>query len=142
MSTVLTVFKDYLTKSLWFPRSRLRKQCNGFDKAIITQENTPIGSELVFNGDGKTLQVTREIFRTFAKVCCSSFMDITTSRLLGVLLVPQILFYSDCSTAHHVSIMVAFQKGHSIVFLFFIKQRSYIALHVLRILGICNEKIF
>ncbi|XP_062294448.1 alpha-2,8-sialyltransferase 8F-like [Scomber scombrus] len=48
-------------------RSRLRGQCNGFDKAIITQENTPIGSEIVFNGDGKKLKVTREIFNTFAK---------------------------------------------------------------------------
>ncbi|XP_062294450.1 alpha-2,8-sialyltransferase 8F-like [Scomber scombrus] len=49
-------------------RSRLRGQCNGFDTAIITQENTPIGSELVYDGDGKkTLKVSREIFKVFAK---------------------------------------------------------------------------
>lgn len=70
----------YLRKSLWFPRSHLRSKCNGFDKAIITQANTPIGSKLVYDGEKKrTLQVTPEIFNTFAKVCCLSFMAITTT---------------------------------------------------------------
>lgn len=49
-------------------RSHLRSKCNGFDKAIITQANTPIGSKLVYDGEKKrTLQVTPEIFNTFAK---------------------------------------------------------------------------
>ncbi|KAM7371649.1 hypothetical protein PAMP_008867 [Pampus punctatissimus] len=49
-------------------RSQLRSQCNGFDKIIITQANTPIGSKLVYNGENKrTLLVTPEIFNTFAK---------------------------------------------------------------------------
>ncbi|CAK6968817.1 alpha-2%2C8-sialyltransferase 8F-like [Scomber scombrus] len=49
-------------------RSRLRRKCNGFDTAIITQENTRIGTKLVYDGDEKkTLKVTREIFHVFAK---------------------------------------------------------------------------
>ncbi|XP_053194912.1 alpha-2,8-sialyltransferase 8F-like [Scomber japonicus] len=65
-------------------RSRLRKQCNGFDMAIITQENTPIGSELVYDADGKkTLQVTREIFKTFAKEHPFETKRLDTCALVG-----------------------------------------------------------
>lgn len=52
-----------------FRRSELNTCCNGFDQAIITQDNTPLGSELTFDGDKKVINVTREIFSTFAKVC-------------------------------------------------------------------------
>ncbi|XP_042250120.1 alpha-2,8-sialyltransferase 8F [Thunnus maccoyii] len=49
-------------------RSQLRTKCNGFDKAIITQANTPIGTKLVYDGEKKrTLLVNSEIFSTFAK---------------------------------------------------------------------------
>ncbi|XP_076607616.1 alpha-2,8-sialyltransferase 8F isoform X2 [Chaetodon auriga] len=49
-------------------RSQLSSKCHGFDKAIITQANTPVGSKLVYDGEKKrTLQVTPEIFSTFAK---------------------------------------------------------------------------
>ncbi|CAK6961209.1 alpha-2%2C8-sialyltransferase 8F [Scomber scombrus] len=49
-------------------RARLRSKCNGFDKAIITQVNTPVGSKLVYDGERKrNLKVTKEIFSTFAK---------------------------------------------------------------------------
>ncbi|XP_008302011.1 alpha-2,8-sialyltransferase 8F-like [Stegastes partitus] len=49
-------------------RSQLSNKCNGFNKAIITQTNTPVGSKLVYDGEKKrTLQVTPEIFSTFIK---------------------------------------------------------------------------
>lgn len=56
-------------KSLWFPSSQLSSRCHGFDKAIVTQANTAVGSKLVYDGEKRrTLQVTPEIFSTFAKV--------------------------------------------------------------------------
>ncbi|XP_049924256.1 alpha-2,8-sialyltransferase 8E-like [Epinephelus moara] len=49
-------------------RLQLSIECNGFDKAIITQANTPVGSKIVYDGERKrTLNVTQEIFSTFAK---------------------------------------------------------------------------
>ncbi|XP_051244341.1 alpha-2,8-sialyltransferase 8F-like isoform X2 [Dicentrarchus labrax] len=49
-------------------RSQLNSKCHGFDKAIISQANTPVGSKLVYDGEKKrTLQVTPELFSTFAK---------------------------------------------------------------------------
>ncbi|XP_019949878.2 alpha-2,8-sialyltransferase 8F isoform X2 [Paralichthys olivaceus] len=49
-------------------RSQLSSKCHGFDKAIITQANTPVGSKLVYDGEKKrTLQVTPEVFSTFIK---------------------------------------------------------------------------
>ncbi|XP_053194506.1 alpha-2,8-sialyltransferase 8F-like [Scomber japonicus] len=49
-------------------RSKLRRKCNGFDTAIVTQENTPIGSRLVYDADWKkNLRVTPKIFHVFTK---------------------------------------------------------------------------
>ncbi|XP_018516111.1 alpha-2,8-sialyltransferase 8F isoform X1 [Lates calcarifer] len=49
-------------------RSQLNSKCNGFEKAIVTQANTPVGSKLVYDGEKKrSLQVNLEIFSTFAK---------------------------------------------------------------------------
>ncbi|XP_034005934.1 alpha-2,8-sialyltransferase 8F-like [Trematomus bernacchii] len=49
-------------------RSQLRSECHGFDRAIITQANTPVGSKILFSLEGKkTLRVTPEIFSTFSK---------------------------------------------------------------------------
>ncbi|XP_059204415.1 alpha-2,8-sialyltransferase 8F-like [Centropristis striata] len=49
-------------------RSELSSKCNGFDKAIITQANTPVGSKIVYDGERKRiLVVTPEIFNTFPK---------------------------------------------------------------------------
>ncbi|XP_034006047.1 alpha-2,8-sialyltransferase 8F-like [Trematomus bernacchii] len=48
--------------------SQLRSECHGFDSAIITQANTPVGSNILFSLEGKkTLRVTPEIFSTFSK---------------------------------------------------------------------------
>lgn len=50
-------------------RSQLSSKCHGFHKAILTQANTAVGSKLVYDGEKKrSLQVTPEIFSTFAKV--------------------------------------------------------------------------
>lgn len=52
-----------------FPRTNLRLKCNGFDKAIITKNNTPVGLKLVYDGEKKrTLQVNKELFSIFTKV--------------------------------------------------------------------------
>ena len=70
----------FLTKSLCYPSSQLRSQCQGFDRAIITQANTPVGSNIVYSAEDKrTLVVTPGIFSTFIKVCSFSFMDSITS---------------------------------------------------------------
>lgn len=50
-------------------RSQLSNKCHGFHKAILTQANTAVGSRLVYDGEKKrSMQVTAEIFSTFAKV--------------------------------------------------------------------------
>lgn len=57
-------------------RALLSSRCHGFTKAIVTQENTPVGAKLVYDGEKrKPLQVTSAIFHTFTKVsflaiCC------------------------------------------------------------------------
>ena len=62
----------------------LSSQCNGYTKAIVTQENTPVGAELMYDGEKrKPLQVTSAIFNTFAKVsffvCICCFFILTDS---------------------------------------------------------------
>ncbi|XP_029993000.1 alpha-2,8-sialyltransferase 8E-like isoform X7 [Sphaeramia orbicularis] len=49
-------------------RSQLRTKCNGADKFIITQANTPVGSKLVYDGERNNVQeVNSDIFKTFVK---------------------------------------------------------------------------
>ncbi|TWW70271.1 Alpha-2,8-sialyltransferase 8F [Takifugu flavidus] len=49
-------------------RSELRSKCQGFEKAIITQANTVVGSKIVYDGERKSsVQVTPEMFNTFPK---------------------------------------------------------------------------
>uniref|UniRef100_A0A3Q0RP64 ST8 alpha-N-acetyl-neuraminide alpha-2,8-sialyltransferase 6 n=1 Tax=Amphilophus citrinellus TaxID=61819 RepID=A0A3Q0RP64_AMPCI len=49
-------------------RADLSVKCNGFDKAIITQSNTPVGSKLVYDGEKKrTLEVNQDLFNLFTK---------------------------------------------------------------------------
>ncbi|XP_028268529.1 alpha-2,8-sialyltransferase 8F isoform X2 [Parambassis ranga] len=49
-------------------RTRLRNSCQGFEKAIITQANTPVGTKINYDGEKKrSIQVTPEIFKTFIK---------------------------------------------------------------------------
>ncbi|KAJ7992292.1 hypothetical protein DPEC_G00277020 [Dallia pectoralis] len=49
-------------------RSLLGNACHGLTKAVVTQSNTPLGSKVVYDGEKrKPLQVTPELFSTFAK---------------------------------------------------------------------------
>ncbi|KAK1877609.1 Alpha-28-sialyltransferase 8F [Dissostichus eleginoides] len=53
---------------------KLSSQCQGFDRAIITQANTPVGSNIVYAAENKkTLKVTPGIFSTFIKLPRSFF---------------------------------------------------------------------
>ncbi|KAF3846050.1 hypothetical protein F7725_003128 [Dissostichus mawsoni] len=36
-----------------FQKTQLRSQCHGFDRAIITQANTPVGSKILFSLEGR-----------------------------------------------------------------------------------------
>lgn len=50
-------------------RTKLNLKVNGYEKAIITQENTPVGSKLAVDGEkNKFLEVNSEHFDTFLKV--------------------------------------------------------------------------
>lgn len=77
-------------------RSELNTCCNGFDQAIITQDNTPLGSELTFDGDKKVINVTREIFSTFAKEHPFSNKTLDTCAVVGN---GGILLNSSCGDA-------------------------------------------
>ncbi|XP_056144205.1 alpha-2,8-sialyltransferase 8F-like isoform X2 [Lampris incognitus] len=49
-------------------RSLLRSTCHGFNKSIITQANTPLGSTVVYDGEKrKPFIVTQKLFSVFAK---------------------------------------------------------------------------
>lgn len=70
-------FLYVIQQCLWFHRSQLSRKCHGFDSAFITQDNTPVGAKIVYDGEKtRTLQVTPEIFSTFPKVRRLAFMNI------------------------------------------------------------------
>ncbi|KAM9409248.1 alpha-2,8-sialyltransferase 8F-like isoform 3-T3 [Pholidichthys leucotaenia] len=48
-------------------RSLLNSNCSGFDTAIITQTNTPLGTKIKYDGEDTYLTVTPTIFKTFLK---------------------------------------------------------------------------
>ncbi|MEQ2286058.1 hypothetical protein AMECASPLE_038275 [Ameca splendens] len=49
-------------------RLDLKANVNGFDEAIISQTNTPVGSTLVYDGERKrTYDVNPQIFNSFPK---------------------------------------------------------------------------
>ncbi|MED6254469.1 hypothetical protein ATANTOWER_027053 [Ataeniobius toweri] len=50
-------------------RIKLNLRVSGHEKAILTQENTPVGSKFIADGDRKrTIEVKSEHFGTFLKV--------------------------------------------------------------------------
>lgn len=54
---------------MWSLRSELSSKCQGFEKAVVTQANTAVGSRIVYDGERKrSIQVSPEVFGTFAKV--------------------------------------------------------------------------
>uniref|UniRef100_A0A8C6MGH8 ST8 alpha-N-acetyl-neuraminide alpha-2,8-sialyltransferase 6 n=1 Tax=Nothobranchius furzeri TaxID=105023 RepID=A0A8C6MGH8_NOTFU len=65
-------------------RSQLNNKCNGFDKAILTQTNTPVGSKLIYDGEKKrTHQVNQETFSTFVKGHPFSNKTLHTCAVVG-----------------------------------------------------------
>lgn len=64
------------TQSSCCSRSQLSSKCHGFEKAIITQANTAVGSKIVYDGERKrSIQVNPEIFSTFTKVQISTVLS-------------------------------------------------------------------
>ncbi|KAM9784802.1 alpha-2,8-sialyltransferase 8E-like [Syngnathus typhle] len=48
--------------------SRLSRSCRGYEMAIVTQANMPVGTKIQYDGEkNKILQVTPSIFKTFVK---------------------------------------------------------------------------
>uniref|UniRef100_A0A8C6UQT1 ST8 alpha-N-acetyl-neuraminide alpha-2,8-sialyltransferase 6 n=1 Tax=Neogobius melanostomus TaxID=47308 RepID=A0A8C6UQT1_9GOBI len=65
-------------------RYLLNTRCNGFNKAIVTQANTPVGTKLVYDGDKKrVLQVNQDIFSTFLKENPFSNKSLDTCAVVG-----------------------------------------------------------
>lgn len=65
-------------------RSLLSSRCNGFNKAIVTQANTPVGSSLVYDGERRrVLQVNKDIFSTFQKSNPFSNKTMDTCAVVG-----------------------------------------------------------
>ncbi|CAL8317499.1 unnamed protein product [Arctogadus glacialis] len=48
-------------------RDLLRSTCQGYTKAVMTQENTPVGAQIVYDGAKGNTSVTSDIFDTLAK---------------------------------------------------------------------------
>ncbi|XP_054616454.1 alpha-2,8-sialyltransferase 8E isoform X1 [Dunckerocampus dactyliophorus] len=64
--------------------SKLSRSCRGFDKAIITQGNTPVGTKIQYDGEkSRTLQVTPAIFKTFIKEHPFSNRTFDTCAVVG-----------------------------------------------------------
>ncbi|XP_035766835.1 alpha-2,8-sialyltransferase 8F-like [Neolamprologus brichardi] len=75
-------------------RANLSVTCNGFDNAIMTQNNTPIGSNIVYSGEKKnTLQVNKDFFNLFLKENPFSNKQWDTCSVVGN---GGILFDSGC----------------------------------------------
>ncbi|KAM9780382.1 uncharacterized protein ACB057_016458 [Neosynchiropus ocellatus] len=47
--------------------SQLRSKCNGFDNAIMTQSNTPLGSKIIFDASPKSLVVGKDLVKLLQK---------------------------------------------------------------------------
>ncbi|XP_057716743.1 alpha-2,8-sialyltransferase 8E isoform X1 [Corythoichthys intestinalis] len=74
--------------------SKLSAACQGFQKAIVTQANMPVGSKIQYDGErGKILQVTPDIFKTFIKEHPFSNRTFATCAVVGN---GGILMDSDC----------------------------------------------
>ncbi|XP_048859100.1 alpha-2,8-sialyltransferase 8F-like [Brienomyrus brachyistius] len=55
--------KDYIT----LLRSELNSKCNGVVKAIVTQTNSPMGSNITYDAEKRIVKVTPKLFDTFVK---------------------------------------------------------------------------
>ncbi|XP_072299003.1 alpha-2,8-sialyltransferase 8F-like [Eucyclogobius newberryi] len=83
---VLDIYSQAWTKNKDNHRqlqSKLSFKCNGFNDGIITQANTPLMSVLVYDGDKATVNVTEEMFNTFAKNHPFSNRRLDTCAVVG-----------------------------------------------------------
>ncbi|XP_072298398.1 alpha-2,8-sialyltransferase 8F-like [Eucyclogobius newberryi] len=83
---VLDIYSQAWTKNKDNHRqlqSKLSFKCNGFNDGIITQANTPLMSVLVYDGDKTTVNVTEEMFNTFAKNHPFSNRRLDTCAVVG-----------------------------------------------------------
>ncbi|XP_077474713.1 alpha-2,8-sialyltransferase 8E [Stigmatopora argus] len=77
--------------------SKLSAACQGFQRAIVTQANTPVGSKIQYDGEkGRILQVTPDIFKTFIKEHPFANRTFKTCAVVGN---GGILMDSDCGKA-------------------------------------------
>ena len=68
-SVPYTVQLNYVFNvAVFFFRTLLRNVCQGYNKAIMTQENTPVGAQIVYDGAKGNISVTSDSFNTLAKV--------------------------------------------------------------------------
>ncbi|XP_061605633.1 alpha-2,8-sialyltransferase 8E-like [Phyllopteryx taeniolatus] len=71
-------------ENYWNFTSKLSRSCRGFEKAIITQANTPVGTKIVYDAEmTKTLRVTPAIFKTFIKEHPFSNRKFDTCAVVG-----------------------------------------------------------
>ncbi|XP_061702138.1 alpha-2,8-sialyltransferase 8E-like isoform X2 [Syngnathoides biaculeatus] len=64
--------------------SNLSRSCRGYDSAIVTQANTPVGTKIQYDGEkGRILQVTPAIFKTFIKEHPFSNRTFDTCSVVG-----------------------------------------------------------
>nr|XP_061800144.1 alpha-2,8-sialyltransferase 8E-like [Nerophis lumbriciformis] len=73
--------------------SELSAACHGFEKAIVTQANTPVGSRFEYDGDNSSLRVTPKMFKTFIKEHPFSKEKFATCAVVGS---GGILIHSKC----------------------------------------------
>ncbi|XP_051904618.1 alpha-2,8-sialyltransferase 8E-like isoform X2 [Hippocampus zosterae] len=64
--------------------SKLSDSCRGFERAIVTQANTPVGTKLAYDGEiNRMLRVTPDIFKTFIKEHPFSKKAFNTCAVVG-----------------------------------------------------------
>ena len=83
-------------------RDLLRSTCQGYTKAVMTQENTPVGSQIVYDGAKGNTSVTSDIFDTLAKVislgiCCLLILSLSTIPLMESTVLPIFIWTLKCA---------------------------------------------
>ncbi|XP_059494657.1 uncharacterized protein LOC125466311 isoform X3 [Stegostoma tigrinum] len=65
-------------------RSELKQCCNSADNFIVTQKNTPVGTELTYEGEPKRkIKITEQIFRLFPKNMSFSSVQYKQCAVVG-----------------------------------------------------------
>lgn len=64
-------------------RSLLIENCNGFQKAIVTQTNSPLGTTISYDGQKKNRSVTPDLFNNFPKDMPFSDKTLDTCAVVG-----------------------------------------------------------